>query len=225
METKKSTNVNLEKYKGVFYLIGIMISLGIILTFFSWKSNGGKKDDLSAIYKTVDDEMAEITRSEEIKMPEPEVKKTELKSEIIEEVTDETDTEDIDIDTDIDEGDDVKIIELPEPVEKEDSSIYVNVQKMPEYPGGIQALRRDLAKNIKYPPLAKESDIQGTVYVRFVVEKNGSVGTIQLLRGVDELLDNESIRVIKLLKRFKPGMHNGKSVKVWFSVPVKYTLN
>ena len=225
METKKNPQVNLENFRRIFSLIGVVISLGIIMTFFSWRTDTGNREDLSAIYKDAEDEIAEITRPEDIKMPEPEIKKEEIKSEIIEEVTDKTKTTDVDFSTETGANDTVKIIEIEEPTIKEDNFTYVVVEKMPEYPGGINALRRDIAKKIEYPAIAKENDMQGTVYLRFVVEKNGKVGQIYLIRGVDKLLDDEAIRVVKLLKKFKPGEQGGKKVRVWFSIPVKYSLN
>ena len=96
---------------------------------------------------------------------------------------------------------------------------YVSVSKMPEFPGGFIALRKFIAENLKYH---QNACISGTVYLRFVVLENGEIGEVQLLRGVDVLLDKEAIRVIKLLPKFIPGEQNGKKVKVWFSVPVKF---
>jgi len=106
-------------------------------------------------------------------------------------------------------------------IENEKCLPYVSVSKMPEFPGGFTALRKYIAENIKYPTNAC---ISGTVYLRFVVLETGEIGKVQLLRGVDELLNKEAIRVIKLLPKFIPGEENGKKVKVWFSVPVKFVL-
>lgn len=106
----------------------------------------------------------------------------------------------------------------------EEEMVFMVVEKMPEYPGGVPALRNDIAKNIAYPAKAKENGIEGTVYLRFIVEKDGSIGKVELLSGVDKLLDNEAIRVIKHFKRFKPAMNKGKKVRFWFSIPIKFEL-
>lgn len=95
--------------------------------------------------------------------------------------------------------------------------------KMPEYPGGISALRKYVYEHTEYPH--KNYSIQGTVYLRFCVEKDGSIGEIEILKGLDSLLDQEAINVIKKLQKFTPGKHNGKNVSVWYSMPVPFKLN
>ena len=77
----------------------------------------------------------------------------------------------------------------------------------------------------KYPPMAKEYNITGKVYVRFVVDKSGSVTNVEVVRGVDKSLDAEAVRVIKSLPKYKPGKQRGKAVKVMFTVPINFTLN
>lgn len=98
------------------------------------------------------------------------------------------------------------------------------VEEMPTYPGGQKALMQYIADSIKYPQKAKEEGIQGRVVVRFVVKKNGTVGEVQVLRGVSEELDMEAIRVIKSIKGFTPGKQNGKPVNVWFIYPVTFKI-
>lgn len=96
---------------------------------------------------------------------------------------------------------------------------------MPEYPGGDEALRNDLAANIKYPEDAKKAGIQGKVYVTFVVDEQGKITDAKIARGVDPSLDKESLRVIKELKTWSPGKEKGKAVKVSYTVPIKYALD
>jgi protein TonB len=97
---------------------------------------------------------------------------------------------------------------------------------MPEFiAGGEAGLRQFIAEHIEYPELAQENDIQGTVYIRFVVTKTGTIGDVQVVRGVDPLLDEEAVRVVKSLPKFKPGMQGGRPVPVWFSVPIVFQLN
>lgn len=103
-------------------------------------------------------------------------------------------------------------------------NIVFVAEQMPEFPGGEQALRQFIAENIKYPEISQECDIQGTVYVRFVVTKQGIVTNITIIRGVDRLLDDEAIRVISILPNFKPAMQNGKPVNCWYIVPIRIHL-
>lgn len=109
--------------------------------------------------------------------------------------------------------------------EEAKDKIFIHVKNMPEFPGGINALKSFIAKNIKYPTVAKENGTQGTVYLRIEVKKTGEIGKIELQRGVDPLLNKEAIRVIKTLPKFKPGELNGKKVNVWYSIPVTFKLN
>ena len=101
---------------------------------------------------------------------------------------------------------------------------YVVVEQMPQFPGGDKALIKYLADNLQYPPLARENGIEGRVQVRFVVEKDDSVGAVEILRGVDPSLDKEAIRLVKTLPKFKPGKQNGEAVRVYYTVPVVFRL-
>jgi len=103
--------------------------------------------------------------------------------------------------------------------------VYTVVETMPEYPRGQEALMDFLAKNIQYPQFAKESGISGSVIVSFVVEKNGSISDIKIIKGLGSDCDDEVIRVINLMKKWKPGKQNGKAVRVQYNLPVKFTLN
>ena len=86
------------------------------------------------------------------------------------------------------------------------------------------ALRKYIADHVKYPEIAKENEIEGTVIIKFIVECDGELSNITVLRAVDPILDSEAVRVISSLPRFKPGMQNGCPVRVWFTVPVEFKL-
>ena len=103
-------------------------------------------------------------------------------------------------------------------------SIFIYVKQMPEYPGGMIALKRYVAMNVNYPKAARENNIQGTVFLRFEVTKTGEIGKIEILKSVASIIDNEAIRVIKSLSGFKPGLQNGKPVNVWYSMPIKFDI-
>lgn len=113
------------------------------------------------------------------------------------------------------------VLENPE---NQDTNIYKSVEQMPVFPGGEAALVRYLAQNINYPPEAAKEKIQGRVIVQFVVEKNGSIGEVKVVRSVDESLDREAVRVVKTLPKFAPGRQNGKAVAVWYTLPVSFKL-
>ncbi len=102
--------------------------------------------------------------------------------------------------------------------------VYTIVEIMPEYEGGDDARNRFLAENIVYPQKALDHGIQGTVYVSFIIEADGAISNVKLLKGIGGGCDEESIRVVKLLAKWKPGMQAGKNVRVLFNMPIYYKL-
>lgn len=105
-----------------------------------------------------------------------------------------------------------------------DDPVFTVVEEMPEYVGGDEARIKFLVANIKYPQVAKENGIQGTVYVSFVVNIDGSIGEVKVIRGIDRSCDEEAVRVVKMMPRWKPGKQSGKNVKVQFNMPIKFSL-
>lgn len=103
--------------------------------------------------------------------------------------------------------------------------VYLEVEEMPEYPGGVTALTNDLIGAIKYPEEAKKNRVQGKVYVSFVVDEQGKVTDAKIARGVEPSLDKESLRVVNGLKAWKPGKEKGKAVKVAYTIPINYALD
>ncbi len=102
--------------------------------------------------------------------------------------------------------------------------VYFLVEEMPEFPGGEMAMRKHIANNIRYPVLAQENGIQGKVYVYFIVEKDGSTNTFRVVRGAHPLLDEEAIRVLKTMPRWKPGKQKGEPVRISYTVPISFFL-
>jgi periplasmic protein TonB len=116
--------------------------------------------------------------------------------------------------------------EVQEEVKEEEAptEVFVVVEEMPAFPGGDKALMEFIYANIQYPEIAKENNIQGRVILRFCVTYKGGVDQVQVIRGVDKSLDDEAVRVIKMLPAWKPGKQGGKPVNVWYSVPVTFQL-
>ncbi len=212
-------------------------------SFVSYYDNKEEVTDLSLKYNLLtkytsfvatDSIVRNTGNSETVKQPIPlpkgvsnnAVANNQMVSEIINIVEDNVKIES-EFDFEIEE-EDVEFTDTDFEVEEEDESeeliSFMYVEKMPEYPGGQMAIEQFIAENVEYPKLAIENDIQGTVYVRFVVTKDGSIGEVQVVRSVDKLLDDEAIRVVKMLPNFKPGMQRGKAVAVWYTIPVKFIL-
>ena len=117
-------------------------------------------------------------------------------------------------------------IAAPEPPKHvvEETKIFTVVEQMPMFPGGDGALMGYLRDNIKYPTVAAENGVQGRVVVGFVVERDGSITDVNILRGVDPSLDREAMRVVKSMPRWNPGKQNGSAVRVKYQVPVSFRL-
>lgn len=112
------------------------------------------------------------------------------------------------------------------PVEKVDSDgVYLMPDQLPEFPGGIQAMMKFLSTNIKYPVEAQKKGISGRVIVQFVIMEDGTLDQAKVIRGVDPLLDEEALRVVKSMPKWKPGMDRGEVVKVRFTAPIMFNLS
>jgi protein TonB len=105
-----------------------------------------------------------------------------------------------------------------------DDKVFEVVEQQPAFPGGNEALMKYLGDNINYPAVAMETGIKGRVTLKFVVNKNGDISDIQILKGVDVSLDREAVRVVKSMPKWIPGMQNGKAVNVYFTLPVNFVL-
>ena len=131
--------------------------------------------------------------------------------------------------TDVKPDAESKAVAVPESTtndgSSEDDVVFVIVESMPEFPGGQQALFKYLSENVKYPVIAQENGIQGRVVCQFVVNKDGSIDDIEVVRsGGDPSLDKEAVRLIRSMPKWKPGRHKGKAVRVKYAVPVNFKL-
>ena len=116
------------------------------------------------------------------------------------------------------------VVKEPEPEKPKEEEIFVAVEQHAEFPGGQTALMKWLSNNVRYPESAQQNDIQGRVVVRFVVEKDGSIGAATIVKGVDKDLDREALRVVKKMPRWQPGKNNGVAVRSYFNLPVVFKL-
>lgn len=105
-----------------------------------------------------------------------------------------------------------------------DTSVFTVVETMPQFPGGQEAMLKFLVENISYPEEAKLKKIQGKVFVSFIVEKDGKVGNVKLLRGIGGGCDEEALRVVGLMPDWKPGEQRGQAVRVAFNMPIRFAL-
>ena len=116
------------------------------------------------------------------------------------------------------------VVKEPEPEKPKEEEIFQAVEQQAEFPGGMPALMSWLSKNLQYPQSAQENNVQGRVIVRFVVEKDGSIGNVNIVKGVDKDLDREALRVVKKMQKWQPAKNNGVTVRSYFTLPVTFKL-
>jgi len=219
MEQKKHPHADLEKKKTLFLQIGLITALALIWIALEWKSYDQVAFSLGSLdMDDIEEEIIPITERE-IKPPPPPPPVEELVIvEDEEEIEEEMEIEDMDVD----EETEIEIIEEEEEIEED--QVFTIVEQMPQFGSGEADLLNYLAKNIKYPQMAKESGISGIVYVTFVVNKAGKVADVRILRGIGGGCDKEAIRVVKSMPDWKPGKQRGKSVSVQYNLPVRFVL-
>ena len=217
MEPKKNPKISLENKKGIFFQIGLIISLLVVFIAFEWKSYDKVDYSLGQFnMEDLEEEIIPITQ-QEVKPPPP----PPPPPEVIEIVEDEVEIEE-EVEIEDTEADEDMIIEIEE---EDDEEFFMVVENMPEFPGGDLGLMKYIQKNVKYPPIAKEYNITGKVYVSFIVDKSGNVTNVKVIRGVDKNLDAEAVRVVKSLPKYKPGKKRGKPVRVMFTIPINFKLD
>ena len=228
MEVKKAPKANIETQKTTFLLMGLVVALAVLFVGFEWSSSISKLDETVIVQDVLAEEEIEITQRDPTPPPPPPPPEPEV-PEIIE-VTEEKVETKIDLSSLEDDQSKAQIQTYtppppPKPVEEEATEeIFVVVEQQPEFPGGMSALMKFLGDNIKYPVIAQENGIQGSVITNFVVERDGSITDVQVVRGQDPSLDKEAVRVIQTMPRWKPGQQRGKAVRVRFTLPVVFRL-
>lgn len=234
MESRKTNEADIERRRFTWIALGFVAALSIIICATAWTSYEVR--EIQAI-----DFEADLLEDEEIPVniiqpppPPPPPQQTTV-IEIVddeEEIEEELEIEDLELDEDTE----IEIIEDVYEEEPEEEEIFMIVEDMPAF-GPCKKLSGDernqctqleiikyVSKNTKYPPIAKDAGIQGTVYVYFVVDKSGDVTDSKVLRPVDPRLDAEALRVINTLPKFEPGKQRGKSVSVQYTIPVKFII-
>ncbi len=224
MKTKKNEKANLEKNRFTFMLVGLALTLTLVYTAMEWTSAQGTVIAMEQTALIAEDEYIPISTNQTPPPPPPPPKqKVADFIEIFD--NDEDIDEDMIVEEEITEDTEVEVEEIEETEEEEvEDQPFVIVEQMPEFPGGVKKLMKFISKNIKYPNVARENGIEGRVFLRFVITKDGDVDRLTVVRGVDPLLDNEAMRVAKKMKGWKPGMQRGKPVPVWYTLPIAFTL-
>lgn len=226
MQIKKSQKASLEDKKIIYVLIGFVFVLSVCYVAFEWTEKEVTKYEVQDTDFLFEEEVEiQQTQQQETTPPPPPPAVQEV--EVLNVVEDDVETETIEINAEDDKETEVVIAPPVEaPVEEEEEEVvFVVVETMPEFPGGQQALFKYLSENVKYPVIAQENGIQGRVICQFVVNKDGAIVDVEVVRsGGDPSLDKEAMRVIKSMPKWNPGKQRGKAVRVKYTVPVNFRL-
>jgi protein TonB len=226
MVSKKSDSADLERKKGVFLQIGLVIVLAIILVAFEWTSRPNSANTLGELADLdLTEEIIPITRQQEVKPPPPPA--PPKVTEVLNIVEDDVQIEDelIIEDAEADQQMEIEIIEFGEEEEVVEEEVFFIVEDMPSFQGkGQEGFREWIAQNLRYPEIAAENGISGKVYVQFAVNSKGEIVDAVVVRGVDPALDKEAIRVVMSSPKWEPGKQRGKPVKVQFTFPINFVL-
>lgn len=231
MELKKSPKADLQNKKSVFLLTGIVISLCLVISLFSWSKSEKKIDTMAAKSESVEQDVIEVTVQED--KPVQEVPKTPVAvSELLKIVNNDVKiTEDI---TFFDEsmigGDDFKVVTFNKGTTGEDEVAddvpALIADEMPKFKGkDINEFRNWCQSNITYPPMAEENQVSGNVQLEFIVEKDGTVSNVKVVRGVDRELDQAAQKQVQSSPKWTPGMTRGRAVRIRCNIIIKFVLN
>jgi len=227
MIEKKSQKGDLDKRKNTFLLIGFVVVLGLIYFGFELFATNDMSKDLG-----VPDEELILVMDEDViatdptppPPPPPVAQQTEVILKLVDDNikvnTDFDFSQDFDLDMAIEEYVPIDIVE-----EEVDNTPPLRfADEMPEPIGGSENMYAFLQSNLRYPEVARNNGISGVVLVEFVVERDGSISDVKVMVGVYPELDQEAVRVVKMLPKWKPGKQMGKAVRVYYSIPIRFTL-
>lgn len=223
MKTKKTKKANLENFRTIFFQIGIVLTLSAILFAFEWKSSV-EIEELGSNIEVWD----EFTEVPPITMPQAEVKEVKPPSFEFVVTDDGDDIEEVDLDIFDAEADQLTAIyidDFEDEPEEVDDEIYVSAQFMPTFQGKeAKYFRAYISENLRFPAKAIDHGVSGTVIASFVINKDGSLSNIVILRGVDPVIDKAVVEAIKGSPKWDPGINNGKYVNVKYSIAIKFEL-
>lgn len=229
MKPKKSKKADLENKRGLFMQIGFILTLALVLIAFEWTSKPGEVEGFSKSEgQNVMQESVPITRQKERKQPPP--PPPPKSTEVLNIVNNDINIEDELIleKTGADQDTRVRIdaFRQEEEEEEEENKVFITVEDMPTFMGkGLNEFRNYIQKNLDYPLIAKENGIEGIVYTKFIVDKDGSVINVDILRGVDPVLDQATVEAIRKSPKWEPGKQRGIPVKVSVTMPIAFVLD
>ncbi len=222
MEAKKSKQADLLSKRGLFFSIGLSVALALSLMAFEWKQYDTQVDLLTVKSTNNFEEMLEVPLTEQLPPPAAVVQQPQII-----EVPDE---EEIKLDLNVNFDVEAPRIEVPNQIgiaeapAEEVEEIFTIVEESASPVGGMPAFYKYLVENMKYPPQARRLGVEGKVLMQFVVDKNGNISDVKVMKGIGAGCDEEAIRVMQKAPAWSPGKQRGKAVKQRCIVPISFKL-
>ena len=220
----KEKSKRLEKLRGIYFQIGLIMAGGLALLAFEWTFPTHISDLGGIVVEEIEEDyffdenftiIKEVKKEFKIEQPKVDLTRfTPVDKKVVEPIEPVINPE---------PNFDPTKYATKEPVIDEPAPLPL-AEVMPEFKGGLEKLFEYLGNNLKYPASEKNAGIQGTVYLQFVVGKKGEIKDVKILRGVSKLIDKEALRVLKAMPRWKPGKQSGRTVSVIYNLPIKFKI-
>ena len=223
MEAKKSEKADLTKKTALFFSIGLLFTMSVIVMAFEWKSYDDKLDLLTNKSTNTFEEMLEVPPTEQPPPPAPVIQQPQ----IVEVPDEEEIKEDLNIKFDVEVTEDTKVeavtVVAEEPKEEVDE-IFSVVEETATPKGGLPAFYKYVGEKMKYPAQARRMGVEGRVFVQFVIGKDGSINDVKIIKGIGAGCDEEASRVMQSAPSWNPGKQRGKPVKQRYTLPIIFKL-
>ena len=223
MEVKKNPEADLSKKTGLYFNIGLVITMLLVITAFEWRFyDDDSLVNLGEVESTFEDIM-DIPPTEQPPPPPPKIQQPE----VIEVPDEEEIEEEIDFNLDVEVTEETVIEEIvfeDAPEEEVAEEIFTIVEDQPQPKGGMSAFYQYVQKELNYPSQARRMGIEGKVYVQFVVDTDGTITEVEAIKGIGAGCDEEAVRVIKNAPKWNPGKQRGRAVKVRMVLPITFRL-
>ncbi|MGE0773156.1 MAG: energy transducer TonB [Cyclobacteriaceae bacterium] len=223
MEAKKNQKADVHQLRGMLFSVSLTLTLGLVVTVFEWKSAGDSGSVQLASVDIAPDELLEIPPTEQTPPPPPKI----VNPQIVE-VPDEEETPDMDIKIDLEiqnTSEEVPVAAVEKLEAEEVDEVFTIVEQAPEFPGGNAAFLKYLAENVKYPRNARIMGIEGRVFLKVIVGKDGTLTNPEIMKGIGGGCDEEALRIVAQSPKWKPGLQRGRAVKVSIVIPIVFKLS
>lgn len=226
-EIKRARKAADKKYKGLFFNIGLFSSLALVTFLINWKTYSTSSLVELSSNRIYEDELIEIPPTKQL--PPPPIKVLQQPN-IIEVQNEELIKEEIKIDLDININEDTyfetpEVIAVDAPVEEVAEEVFTIVENKPEPKNGLTAFYKYINDNIKYPPTAIRQGIEGRVFVQFIINKDGHLSELKVVKGIGAGCDEEAVRVLQNAEPWNPGKQRGQPVRVRMIIPISFVLS